>query len=344
MKHGIYLVALLVILAAGCAHSPGRAHSANPFPATPTGLQATADTNIDEQTTSASPEVLVESKPNEEQTTAVSPEKSVEPESTSEGDKDKPDPLQEPQDQKGGMDGSLGDYTPEEEPSITIADPIEPFNRAMFVFNDKLYFWALKPVSQGYGYIVPEVARVSVQNVFYNLRFPVRFVSLMLQGDFSSSKKELERFAINTLWGIGGIFDLASRKVLNLPKMDVELGDTLEFYGIGHGFYIVWPILGPSSARDSIAIVGDYFLYPVSYIEPWLAWLGVRGYELINDTSLSIGNYESLKEAAIDPYYAVRDAYVQHRVRLIKMGGVNPKQAGPSKVKREDTTGNQKDF
>ena len=116
---------------------------------------------------------------------------------------------------------------------------------------------------------MPEFARVSVQNFFYNLRFPIRFVSFLLQADFTSSAQELGRFTINTIWGIGGLFDLASDKKLNLPKKDVDLGQTLGVYGIGHGFYIVWPIVGSSSARDSVELVGDYYLYPVSYIQPW---------------------------------------------------------------------------
>jgi phospholipid-binding lipoprotein MlaA len=87
---------------------------------------------------------------------------------------------------------------------------------------------------------------------------------------------------------------------------------------VGPGFYIVWPILGPSSARDTAKIVGDYFLYPISYINPWYQSLGVRTYEEVNDTSLSIGDYESLKGAAIDPYVALRDAYGQYRQGLIE--------------------------
>ena len=82
--------------------------------------------------------------------------------------------------------------------------------------------------------------------------------------------------------------------------------------------YIVWPIIGPSSARETAKIVGDFFLYPVSYIRPWYEWLGVRAHEEVNDTSLHIGDYESLKEAALDPYVAVRDAYAQYRRRLIE--------------------------
>ena len=199
-----------------------------------------------------------------------------------------------------------------------IADPIEPFNRAMYHFNDKLYFWALKPVAQGYNMVVPEVARVSVKNFFSNLRFPARFVSCLLQADFGGAAAEFGRFTINTVWGIGGLLDPSSNKELDIQKQDTDLGQTLGVYGVGQGFYIVWPILGPSSPRDSVDVVGDYFLYPVSYINPWYAWLGVRGYEEVNSTSLRIGDYESLKDAAIDPYIALRDAYVQYRLKKVE--------------------------
>ena len=157
-----------------------------------------------------------------------------------------------------------------------------------------------------------------MNNFFSNLRFPIRFVSCLLQADFSGAATEFGRFAVNTIWGIGGLLDPASSKELNLPKQDADLGQTLGVYGVGQGFYIVWPILGPSSARDSVGFVGDYFLYPVSYITPWYDRLGVRAYEEVNDTSLRIGDYESLKEAAIDPYVALRDAYAQYRQKKVE--------------------------
>jgi phospholipid-binding lipoprotein MlaA len=212
------------------------------------------------------------------------------------------------------------DYTNDtfKEERVEIADPLEPFNRAMHQFNDKLYFWALKPVAQGYKVVVPEPARISVKNFFSNLGFPSRFVSCLLQTDFSGAATEFGRFTINTIWGIGGLLDPSSNKELDLQKQDTDLGQTLGVYGVGQGFYIVWPILGPSSPRDSIDIVGDYFLYPVSYIYPWYAGLGVRGYEKVNATSLRIGDYESLKDAAIDPYVAFRDAYIQYRLKKVK--------------------------
>jgi phospholipid-binding lipoprotein MlaA len=157
-----------------------------------------------------------------------------------------------------------------------------------------------------------------VKNFFSNLGFPARFVSCLLQTDFNGAATELGRFTINTVWGVGGLLDPSAGKELDLRKQDTDLGQTLGVYGVGHGFYIVWPIYGPSSPRDSVTIVGDQFLYPPSYIYPWYASLGVWSYEKFNNVSLKIGEYESLKGAAIDPYVAIRDAYIQYRLKEVK--------------------------
>lgn len=218
-------------------------------------------------------------------------------------------------------DEVLEDYTAAngiKEEKVEIADPLEPVNRAVHQFNDKLYFWALKPVAQGYKAVVPEPARISVKNFFSNLAFPARFLSCLLQADFSGAATEAGRFTINTIWGIGGFLDPSSGGELKLQKQDTDLGQTLGVWGVGQGFYIVWPVLGPSSPRDTVSIAGDYFLYPVSYISPWYEWLAVRSYEEVNSTSLRIGDYEALKDAAIDPYIAFRDAYAQYRFKKIK--------------------------
>jgi len=136
--------------------------------------------------------------------------------------------------------------------------------------------------------------------------------------DFSGAATEAGRFTINTLWGFGGFLDPASNKELDLQKQNTDLGQTLGVYGVGHGFYIVWPVFGPSSPRDTVIIVGDYFLYAPWYITPWYASLGVSGYEYLNKTSLVIGEYESLIGAAIHPYIAIRDAYIQYRLKEVK--------------------------
>ncbi len=206
-----------------------------------------------------------------------------------------------------------------------IADPLEPFNRVMYHFNDKLYFWFLKPVAQGYKKVVPEPARVGVDNFFKNLAFPIRFINCLLQANFGGAAKELGRFTINTLWGVGGLLDPASAKDIHLTRQDEDFGQTLGAYGIGQGFYINWPIFGPSSPRDTLGLVGDTFLRPFTYLSPWYAGTGARAYDMVNDTSLSIGDYESLKGAAIDPYVAIRDAYVQSRLKKVKQKGGNPR-------------------
>ena len=204
---------------------------------------------------------------------------------------------------------------------VTIADPWEPFNRAMFNFNDRLYFGVLKPVAEAYRAVVPEPSRVSVGNFFSNLRSPIRFVNCLLQANVIGAATELFRFMLNSTIGLAGLFDAAGSEEIGLLRQDEDFGQTLGFYGIGQGFYIVWPFLGPSSPRDTVGMAGDYFAYVISYLDPWYAWLTVRVYQATNDTSLAIGNYEAIKEAAIDPYLAVRNAYIQYRQKKVEEKG-----------------------
>ncbi len=292
MKRLSFLVLLLAFLALGCAHRPSTVSSfssAGSFQA-----QSVMGPSDSAQITLESPEISVESE-----------------------------------DGRSDSKENLEDEEGKEEEIATIADPIEPFNRAMFHFNDKLYFWVLKPVAQGYNKVVPKAPRVGVKNFFSNLKFPIRFVSRLLQADLSGATTELGRFAVNTVWGVGGLLDPASGKQLNIPKKEADLGQTLGVYGLGQGFYIVWPILGPYSARDSIEIVGDYFLHPVNYITPWYDSLAVSVYEKVNDTSLRIGDYEFFKEAAIDPYVALRDAYTQYRQKMVEAARGKPTPPKP---------------
>jgi phospholipid-binding lipoprotein MlaA len=198
-----------------------------------------------------------------------------------------------------------------------VPDPLEPWNRLVFTFNDRLYFWVMKPAAKGYNAVIPEVARTSVSNFFKNLITPVWFVNALLQGKIQSAGIELARFGINTTYGLAGLLDTA-KKHFKLESQRKDTGLTLGFYGIGEGIYIVWPFLGPSSLRDTIGTVGDGFLSPVNYINPVEYAVAVDSYEYFNDVSLHIGEYEDLKESAIDPYIAVKDSYIQHRRYLLK--------------------------
>jgi phospholipid-binding lipoprotein MlaA len=284
MKHCLaFIMSFVFLIMADCAHS------ANPSSAILPSVQ------------SSSPPVLLASASN--RVPAKSAIKAV-------------NPMEEEYKEDEILDENANDNIKEEKAEI--ADPLEPINRAVHQFNDKLYFWALKPVARGYKAVVPEPARISVKNFFSNIAFPARFLSCLFQADFSGAATEAGRFTINTVWGIGGFLDPSSGKELNLQKQDTDLGQTLGVYGVGQGFYIVWPVFGPSSPRDSVSIAGDYFLYPVSYISPWYASGGVWAYEEVNDVSLRIGDYEALKDAAIDPYVAFRDAYVQYRFKKVK--------------------------
>ena len=327
MKRFSFLVLLLVFLPLGCAHrsfphcyaSQPRGHGGFRF-------REPAETpEVSKWREHRWPEDIKEAETGDESAPIADPPKS----SKSSPEISAPSGTENADREENLEEGPIG-----EEKEITkIPDPLEPFNRAMFHFNDKLYFWVLKPVAQGYNQVVPEPARVGVKNFFSNLRFPVRFVSSLLQGDIKGAATELGRFLVNTIWGVGGLLDPSSSEQLNLPKQDADLGQTLGIYGVGQGFYLVWPILGPSSARDSVGIAGDFFLYPVSYINPWYDWSAVRAYEEVNDASLRIGDYESLKEAAIDPYVAVRDAYHQYRQKKVEAGRGQPEPPKPGGVR-----------
>ncbi len=276
------MIALIFVMVTGCAHSP------NPLPVAATSPHHTQPTIVlASATAQTNPKtVLAAAKPMEEEY----------------------------------VEDEFDEYSTNaaREEKVRIADPLEPFNRAMHEFNDKMYFWAVKPVAQGYQKIVPEPARISLKNFFSNLGFPARFLSCLLQADFKGAATETGRFTINTIWGIGGLLDPSSGKELNLQEQDTDLGQTLGVWGVGQGFYIVWPVFGPSSPRDTVSMAGDYFLDPVSYVNPWSARLGVNVFDKVNSASLRIGDYEALKDAAVDPYVAFRDAYVQYRYKRVK--------------------------
>ena len=199
----------------------------------------------------------------------------------------------------------------------TLADPLEPLNRFFFHFNDKLYFWLLKPVATVYSGVFPEDLQVAIRNFFDNLRTPSRAVNSLLQGKVRDSSEELARFALNSTLGIFGLGDFA-RDVFGLRSSYEDFGQTLAFYGVGGAFYINWPFLGPSNFRDSIGMIGDAYLHPIILLDADLGVvIGAWTFEKVNYTALTLGDYELFTETALDPYAAVKDAYQQFRNGLI---------------------------
>ncbi len=208
------------------------------------------------------------------------------------------------------------EYADEEDVEL-ISDPLIGLNTAFYHFNDKMYFWVLKPVSRGYGFVIPEELRLAIRNMFYNVRFPVRFINCLLQGKGRKASYEFGQFFINTTVGFLGMQNVAA----NYPKLQPsaeDLGQTFAVWGMGNGPFLMLPFFGPSSVRDGAGRLGDTFLDPLWWYfdDIWLS-LGIRAGETVNDVSLRIGEYEALKEAAIDPYVMLRNAYVQNRNKLI---------------------------
>jgi phospholipid-binding lipoprotein MlaA len=194
----------------------------------------------------------------------------------------------------------------------SVADPLEAYNRAIFAFNDKFYFWVLKPAAKGYRAVVPQTVRTGVFNFFKNLAAPIRLVNSVLQRKGHTAETEFARFLYNSTVGVLGFGNPAK----NHPELETDgedLGQTLAAYGLGDGFYIVWPALGPSTLRDSFGMAGDWFIDPVWWVEPLAASLVLSSYRILNEASFRIGDYESLKKAALDPYASMRDGYIQLR-------------------------------
>lgn len=217
------------------------------------------------------------------------------------------------------LDGIPEEIIDDEEFAI-VADPLEKVNRGVFWFNDKLYFYVLKPIARVYRR-VPESVRVSVANFFDNLGAPVRAFNAAAQAKFARAGDETARFFINSTVGILGLFDPAERYAA-IKRTDEDFGQTLGVYGAGPGFYIVLPFLGPSSLRDGVGSIVDTEISPLYAYheredkENQYVWLVAT--DAVNTVSLDKDTYESIKRDALDPYQFVRDAFIQNREGKIK--------------------------
>ena len=209
------------------------------------------------------------------------------------------------------------DFYEDESRIETAGDPIEPFNRVMFQLNDHAYTYVLKPVAQGYAAIIPLDIRGIIDNFFRNLEEPVVFVNCLLQGRLSDAGVALMRFVANSTIGVGGLVDFADREIGYAP-VEASLGETLGVWGIGDGFYLVVPLIGPSTLRDFTGdIVDSLAMTPYyTHIEGWQGKVGVYAGKTTNDVSLHLGEYEDLKKLSFDPYVALRNSYFQYRKKL----------------------------
>ena len=216
-----------------------------------------------------------------------------------------------------------------------IFDPLSGYNTVMTEFNDGFYVYVLDPVARGYEWFMPDLAQRGVKNFFHNLLFPIRFVNNALQLKPINAGEELFRFIINSTVGIFGLWDPA-KEWFDLEAHEEDFGQTLGYYGVGGGFHIVLPFLGPSNLRDMFSLYPDMQMDPVYYVEnrPYNLpkkegeYLGMSRQAVqqsnllilktVNQESLRIGQYENLKKDAIELYPFLRDVYEQNRAKLIE--------------------------
>lgn len=207
-------------------------------------------------------------------------------------------------------------------PNADPRDPIEPFNRGVYRFNDALDTAVLKPVATAYRDVTPELIRRGVGNFFANLEDIWSFVNNALQFKGQAAGDSLARFGVNTFIGIGGIFDIASD--LGIEKHAKDFGHTLGYWGVAPGPYLVLPLLGPSSLRETLALPVDMSADLVSQVSHIPTRSSAKVIRIIDNRSELLRASSMLDEIALDKYSFMRDAYLQRRRNAIYDG--NPPQ------------------
>ena len=194
-------------------------------------------------------------------------------------------------------------------------DPWEGFNRAMFGFNDTLDFYLLKPVAKGYDKAMPDPLQDGVSNFFNNIGEIKTIFNGLLQFKFKQAGLDTTRFLVNTTVGVFGFIDIGSR--IGLEQHDEDFGQTLGYWGVGSGPYLVLPLLGPNTLRDSIGLIPDDYISPYQTVDHDLTRYSIRALQVVD---LRAGLLEAESLIAGDRYSFFRDAYLQRRDFLVNDG------------------------
>ena len=218
------------------------------------------------------------------------------------------------------IDNKIEDKNKEEE----IWDPFETVNRGIFWFNDVTDTYLIGPVARGYDFIMPEFAQTGVRNFFNNLSYPVNFVSDFIRFDFGDMGIHTSRFLINTILGIGGLFDVATS--MGIEDISTDIGLALNDYDVPAGPYIVIPFIGPSNFRDGLSLGAGTYLSPFAIANYAGARSGITdkaewGGTVLDGIQTRADGEEALKsakEASIDYYLFMQSAYYQFRAGKLK--------------------------
>lgn len=194
-------------------------------------------------------------------------------------------------------------------------DPYENYNRKVFAFNRQVDKYVYRPVAQGYKAITPMPVRKGLSNFFSNIRQLPIMGNDLLQGNFEWFAYDTARFIINTTVGIGGLFDVATAG--GIEKHEQDFGLTMAKWGVRESPYFLLPFLPPTTPRDGLGAIGDYFMSPWPYVGEW--WWSYVAYGVpLTETRASLIGPDQLMDEAFDPYTFLRDAYMQRRQAQIE--------------------------
>ncbi len=220
---------------------------------------------------------------------------------------------------------ALGACSAGPEVSASSEDPFENTNRKIHEFNKALDQNALRPIANAYGEAVPSPVRTGVANATSNLGEPLAFVNHSLQGDFDDAASTFFRFALNTIFGFGGVLDIATEA--GIVERETDFGETLAVWGVPSGAYLEIPVLGPSTQRDFAGFIVDIGINPLTFtgvvpgdVQPYLA--GAQVVDIINLRYEFGPIIDALYYQSADSYAAARIAYLQNRARALSGGAV----------------------
>lgn len=197
-------------------------------------------------------------------------------------------------------------------------DPFEGFNRTVFTVNDKVDTAVFRPVAKAYNAALPQPVRTSISNFFSNIGDVTIAANSLAQGNITAGVESIMRVAINTVFGLGGLFDVATQA--RLPKHTADFGLTLGHYGVPAGPYLVLPFFGPSTVRDATGLVVDRFVDPTTYVNPnWVSYT-LYGVHALSLRASLLNATDLLSDAALDKYSFVRNGYLQRRHYLLGQG------------------------
>jgi phospholipid-binding lipoprotein MlaA len=208
-------------------------------------------------------------------------------------------------------------------PASSDEDPWEPVNRRIFWFNEQLDNYLLEPVARGWDWVMPEFVQGSLDHFFNNVHAPIATVNALLQGKPRDAGVEMGRFIVNSTVGFAGFFDPA-RSELGLKDVREDFGQTLAVWGLDSGPYLVLPILGPSSPRDTLGMGVDAAMAAYTWFIPWFATVSARGVDVVNTRARLLQQIEDSRKSSFDYYVFVRNAFLQYRRALI-----DDKEGGP---------------